>query len=178
MIKQKFHTGDLVTTTWNDPRIGGPEQGIVIGSYADQYGGDSEYSHSTYIVFIKSGGRTSWHDDCQLTLIEHNRTDLLQKWEREMEEIREQQSDLDWVFSHGFEVLEHKYGASIQALANCFGVTNLWGSSGEGVTYYENSLTTLQYACEFLVSGDKQGWLERAKEIEVVIAEWRKGRAK
>lgn len=169
VIKQKFHKGDYVKAVWGGPA----EDAVVIGSYADQYGGYSQHCHSEYTVSTREGGRCSWYSDNQLTLIEHGRLDLLKKWDKEREQDAKQKSDLDWIFSHGSEVLERKYGASIQALANCFGVTNLWGSSGEGITYYENSVTTLQYAYEFLVSGDKQGWLERAKEIEVVIAEWR-----
>jgi len=106
----------------------------------------------------------SWYEESQLTLIEHDRKDLLEKWEREAKEEADEKSDLDWIFSHGKEVLERPHGASVQALANCFGLTNLWGSRGEGIVYYENMARTLSAAAPFLVAGDKAAWLSACQK--------------
>ena len=96
-------------------------------------------------------------------MIERCRGDLLNKWENDIEADRKQRSDLDWIFSHGREVIEQRYGASVQSLANCFGLTDLWGSHGEGYTYYITSLQTIEWASPFLLSGDKDGWLAVCK---------------
>ena len=76
---------------------------------------------------------------------------------------RKQKSDLDWIFANGPAVAEKPHGASIQALAECFGLTNLWGRNGEGITYYSNARGTLELATPYLKAGDKAGWLARCE---------------
>lgn len=163
---QKFHKGDWVrVATELGPHMShftADCEAIVIGSYADQYGGND---HESYTLHINGRGECSWYYGNQLTLIESGRLDKLKQWEDEAEADRQQKSDLDWIFANGEEVLKSPHGASIQALANCFGLTNLWGSRGEGITYYTNSKATLQFASTYLKAGDKAGWLSRCDEI-------------
>jgi hypothetical protein len=137
-------------------------EAIVIGSYADQYGGDN---HNSYTLYLKGGGKTSWYDGEQLTLIEANQTSKLKAWEEEVEAERKQKSDLDWIFSHGDEVLMGPHGATVQALANCFGLTNLWGDRGEGITYSYNTAYTMALAEPYLKNSDKAGWLEACEKF-------------
>jgi len=163
---QKFNRGDWVRVA----KDLGPYmshftadcEAIVIGSYADQYGGSN---HNSYTLHLKGAGQCSWYYGEQLTLIEPGRIDKLQAWEEEQEAERKQKSDLEWIFAHGAEVLAKPHGASIAALAKCFGLTNLWGRNGEGITYYSNAMGTLAAAEPFLATGDKEGWLKRAKEM-------------
>lgn len=129
---------------------------IVIGSYADQYDGDD---HESYTLHLKGRGQSSWYYGHQLTLIESDRNDLLQAWKDEELAEKKQKSDLDWIFANGEDVLKGAHGATIEALAECFGLTNLWGSRGEGITYYTNAMMTLRLAEPFLRVGDKDGWL-------------------
>lgn len=163
---QKFHKGDWVRVAKDlgpcMSHFTADCEAIVIGSYADQYGGAN---HEDYTLHLKGDGQCSWYHGHQLTMIEPGRIDKLQAWEEEQEAERKQKSDLDWIFSHGAEVLEKPHGASIEALAKCFGLTNLWGRNGEGVTYYSNAMGTLAVAEPFLFAGDKDGWLKRAKEL-------------
>jgi len=137
-------------------------EAIVIGSYADQYGGDDITS---YTLHLKGSGRCSWYHEHQLTLIEAGRADKLARWEEAIEAERRQKGDLDWIFSHGPEVSEKPHGASIQALANCFGLTDLWGPNGEGITYYTNAQGTLALAEPFLRTNDKAGWLSHCESL-------------
>jgi hypothetical protein len=163
---QKFHKGDWVRVA----KDLGPSmshftadcEAIVIGSYADQYGGSN---HESFTLHLKDGGECSWYYGSQLTLIESGRIDKLQAWEEEQETERKQKSDLDWIFANGPAVLERSHGASIQALADCFGLTNLWGRRGEGVDYYRNALGTLKLAEPFLKAGDKAGWLAHCESL-------------
>ena len=167
---QKFHKGDLVRIAKDlGPSMGHFEsdcEAIVVGSYAEQYGGSNTNSYS---VFLKGKGHSSWYYEDQLSLIESAMLNKLKEWQDEVDTDRKQKSDLDWVFSHGNDVLHSRYGASIQALANCFGLTNLWGKNGEGFVYYGNALRTLALAEPFLKSGDKDGWLSFCAELRSSI---------
>jgi hypothetical protein len=164
---QKFQKGDWVRVA----KDLGPHmshftadcEAIVIGSYADQYGGKSERNKTQYTLHLKGRGQCSWYEQQQLTLIESGRLDKLQAWEDEAEAECKQKSDLDWIFANGPAVAEKPHGASIQALAECFGLTNLWGRNGEGITYYNNAMGTLGLAAPYLKAGDKAGWLARCE---------------
>ena len=99
-------------------------------------------------------------------MIEANRSELLEQGESDAKAEADMKSDLDWIFSHGKEVLEAPHGSTIAALAECFGLTNLWGSRGEGITYYTNAMKTMAAAEPFLKTGDKEGWLNAATEAK------------
>ena len=79
MDAQKFHMGDRVMVDKAARLFADHDQeAIVIGSYADQYGGASR---NMYTLHIKGdSGSSSWYDEQYLSLIEHDRTDLLRQW--------------------------------------------------------------------------------------------------
>lgn len=175
---QKFKKGDLIriakdldsSLSFSSENLEPPmshfpkdRDAIVIGSYADQYGGCDT---KIYTLFLRGGGKCAWYKERHLTLIESNRLDLLNKWENEIKLERELKSNLDWIFENGKEVSEAPHNASLEALASCFGLTNLWGSQGEGMVYDYNVRNTLSLANSFLISGDKVGWLKFANEIQ------------
>ena len=56
-------------------------EAIVIGSYADKYGGDD---HNNYTLFVKGKGQCSWYDGECLVFLERGRTDMLKQWEDEL----------------------------------------------------------------------------------------------
>ena len=168
---QKFKKGDYVRVA----KDLGPSMGhfpadcdaIVIGSYKDQYGGSDTKS---YTLSLKGNGEYSWYKERQLTLIKRNRLDLLKQWEKEAKEENDLHYDLDWIFSNGETVLHGASEATIRALANCIGVSNLWGSHGEGFVYYQNAMTILSLAKPFLESDDKAGWLAFAENARTSCA--------
>lgn len=166
MSKQKFKRGDLVMIAKDlgpgMSHFASDCEAIVLYSYADEYGGSNT---EDYGLFIKGKGTSAWYYEHQLTLIERRRHDLLDEWQEAKEEETAQKSDLDWIFANGEEVLSKGYGASAQALASCFGLTNLWGRNGEGFVFYQNAMMTFQVARPFLLSGDKEGWLEDCKKM-------------
>lgn len=164
---QKYNKGDHVQVAEDlGPMMSHFESGceaIVIYTYNEKYGGGDIDS---YCIHIKGRGEVSWYHEPQLELIEENRLDLLGQWEEEAKNEADMKSDIDWIFTHGEEVLEGAHGATISALAKCFGLTNLWGSNGEGINYYHNSMATIEMARPFLQAGDKDGWLEHCKTIK------------
>lgn len=181
---QAFHNGDHVKIA-NDYSSGGSfdiksgvaisitsedagKEAIVIASYNDKYGIPD--TGGDYTLFFKGHGEVSWFPEEALTLIRANASDLLNQWMQELCDEINMKSDLDWIFSHGKEVIEHPYGSSVAELAKCFGLTNLWGKNGEGYDYYINSLGTMKMATPFLEAGDKTGWLEYCKKIRIIPA--------
>jgi hypothetical protein len=171
---QDLHRGDHVRIVKQLPssmsHFQADKEAIVVGSYADQYGarGD-EHCESTFTIWIKDHGQVSWYDRQHLELIERGREDLLKEWEAAVEAKRVMMSDLDWIFSHPEEA---RNAASVEALAACFGLTNLWGSHGEGISYYTNAMHTLALAKPFLDARDKAGWLEFCKTLKVTPADF------
>lgn len=137
-------------------------EAIVMYTYNEKFGGGNIDS---YCIHIKGRGQVAWYYEHQLELIEVDRVDLLKQWETEEEKEADMKSNIDWIFSHGKEVLEETHGATIAALAKCFGLMNLWGSSGEGITYYSNARVTINMAKPFLESGDKEGWFRHCKTL-------------
>lgn len=163
---QKYNKGDLVRIS----KDLGPSMShftsdcdaIVMYTYDEKYGGGNVDS---YCLHLKGRGQVSWYFESQLTLIEKNRNDLLKKWEDEENAESEMKGNLDWIFSHGDEVLAGPHFATVATLAKCFGLTNLWGSRGEGITYFLNAMGTLAMAEPFLKAGDKEGWLNHCATL-------------
>jgi len=165
---QKYNKGDHVQVTkdlgQSMSHFQSDCEAIVMYTYSEKYGGDDIDS---YCIHIKGRGQVSWYHEHQLELIEAGRIDLLEQWEKESQYEIDTKSNLDWIFNNGKEVAKTPHGASIQALANCFGLTNLWGSRGEGYAYYSNAMLTMSLATPFLDAGDKESWLNYCKTIEV-----------
>ena len=164
---QKFHSGDLVHVAKDlGPAMShfkADVDAVVIGSYNDQYGGRN--GNDVFTLYIKGRGRSSWYYDYQLTLIERGRHDKIQEWEAEAEVEKTQKSDLNWIFDNGSAVLEAPNSFSIQVLADSAGLESLWGSRGEGITYYTRAMQVLHFAEPFLKNKDKEGWLEACNNI-------------
>jgi hypothetical protein len=170
--RQKFHKGDLVRIAKDlgscMSHFTADCDAIVLGSYRDQFGGSGNDTKS-YSVFLKDEGECSWYEEWQLTLIQPARLDLLKEWETAMEKDREEKSEHEWIFEHGKEVLKEGYSASIETLAGDLGITNMWGSHGEGYVYMSNALAVMAHASRFLKKNDKKGWLKHAKKIREKI---------
>jgi hypothetical protein len=167
LIDQKFTKGDLVRVAKD---LGSSMchfrsdcEAVVIGSYDDQYGGGDTDS---YTLHLKGEGRCSWYHEHQLVLIERGRLDVLSQWEDEKKAEEEVNGNLDWIFQNGKDVLKSAHPSTISTLAKCFGLTNLWGNSGEGFVYYHNAMATLSVAKPFLEAGDQNGWLEYCNNLE------------
>lgn len=165
-MSQKFHKGDHVRVAKDlGPSMSHFEsncEAIVIGSYKDRYGGSGR-NERQFTIHIKDRGQTSWYYEEQLTLIETGRLDLLQQWETEAEAKHKQQSDLDWIFANGAAVIAKPNGSALGALGHILGIDNLWGASGEGITYYYNAMAIMHFATPFLEAGDRTGFEAAAR---------------
>jgi hypothetical protein len=169
---QKFKYGDLVKIT-NDidnymSHFPSGCEAIVLYSYSDKFGG-SGYNKKQYCLYLEDCGEVSWYDEHQLTLIESDKVELLNEWKQHNEQKKKQWANIDWIFSNGKEVLENTTGSSIKTLANNLGITkDLWGSHGEGITYYTNAMKILRCAEPFLLQGNKEKWLEYCVKYRIL----------
>lgn len=164
---QKFHKYDHVQIAKD---LGGgmshfenDTDAVVIGSYADQFGGSDTKS---YTLYVNGHGEISWYEEWQLTLLDKNGKKLLKDWKSAAKIKSDRESDLDWIFQNGLSVLKGASGSSVESLASCLGITNLWGSSGEGYVYYMNAMKVLSLAKPYLEKNDKDGWITFCKEIK------------
>lgn len=105
-------------------------------------------------------------------MLERNCGDLLATWEAEKEAERKQKSDIDWIFEHGPEVIQGAHGASLETLGKGVGITNLWGSHGEGLAYYENAMRIMHVATPFLENKDKAGWLAFCEKVKLPTVDY------
>lgn len=131
----------------------------MISDYAGKEGIVIEGNRSCGI-FIKNHGRVWWFDADRLELISHNKEDLLKEWQEYLDNKAKIESDIDWIFENGKQVLKSCSGATLSTLGKCFGVTNLWGANGEGFVYYGYARHILLIAKPYLLTGDKDGFLK------------------
>lgn len=77
-------------------------------------------------------------------------------------------SDLDWIFKNGPRLVKKGEipGRSIDALWHSYSDKNIWGSNGTGYRLYVNSFFIAEIAKPFLLSQDKQGFLDMCKKLQ------------
>ena len=73
---------------------------------------------------------------------------------------RDNHSDLSWIFAHGREVLEKRYSASVQALGDSLAPKFCVVLRGQPTTTAHNTFCLLYIAFDYLIKGDKAGWLK------------------
>lgn len=161
-MKQKFKNGDLVKIAKNL----GPSRWHFVSdceAIVQKYGGEKNYD-----LYIKGYGSCAWYCEHHLTLIEHERNDLKEQWKLEAKALSDKESNIDYIFKNNNKILKKINSNHVRGLALSMGITNeaLWGSRGEGFTYYENCMRIIEMATPFLEKKDKNGWLEFASNFK------------
>lgn len=145
---------------------------IVLYSSSSKYGKEV-LDDDWYCLWVNGHGQVSWYLPENLTLIEHDRKDLLDKWEADNAERISRESDLDWIFKNGKTFVETMKipGASAETLWHCMvdKSKSMWGSHGEGIDYYLNGLSVFRLAAPFLQTGDKTGWIRFCNEQKTML---------
>lgn len=83
-MPQKYYKGDHVRfNDYVEPCTTGParhmgQEGIILFSSGEEIGKEG----GDYRVYIKDRGPSCWHREKAMDLIEHNRWDLIKKWEK------------------------------------------------------------------------------------------------
>lgn len=147
----KFNVGDLVEVKSED------KCAAIILEFNKCNGG--------YSLFRRYSGVAAWFHSSELAFVEKGREDLLHEWKAEIENTRKIQSDIDWVFANGNEVIGKMYEPSIQRLADMLKIGDLWGKRGEGFVFISNSYKVLLLARKFLEVGDKEGFVSYCESL-------------
>lgn len=125
---------------------------IIIGSYRDQYGGDDIDSWT--VMFCDTGSKCSWYCTSQLTLIGNVGEDGIEAIEMARAKREDTETDFDWIVANWIGIREHPSGATMEKLMQMVGITNPWGSHGEGFVYHANMMATYNLLDPVLSTGD------------------------
>ena len=132
---------------------------IVMGSYASQCGGTLERDHSNYtLMACDDGNELSWYDGSVLTFIEHAGSEAIKAIKQERKDRAARESDMEWIWANWATIREKPPGATMGQLMRQIGITNPWGSHGEGFVYWANAMATFEYLDAVLLSGDREAF--------------------
>lgn len=99
--EQKFKKGNLVHIAKDlgstMSHFENDEDVIIVGSYADQYGGSNTKSYT--VMFPDTGDESSWYEEHQLTLIDEGGEHLFKEAKKNRERISEQNTDINYIVS-------------------------------------------------------------------------------
>ncbi len=166
MSKQKFKRGDVVHIAadlgQSMSHFKKDKDVVIIGSYADQFGGGNTGSYS--VLFIDDGNEVSWYGEHQLTFLRYGGEELIAKVKEEREEREKLESDLSWIVDNWKDLRVGKIartGAWMCKLMSLIGITKPWGNHGEGIDYYSNAKYTMDCLDSVLLTGD----IEKVKQF-------------
>ena len=159
-VKQKFKHGDLVQVADDlGPTMAHFDKGcraIVIGSYADKYGGNNRTS---YTLFIEGGGETSWYEEGQLTLLGHA-PELLETWKEHAEAKERDYADLKWIRGQWEQWKAEKVwppASSILTLFQAIGFKSRFLANGEYYILYSD-FAELFWLLDLLLTKPWEEW--------------------
>ena len=99
--EQKFKRGNLVHIAKNlgsmMSHFDNDKDAIVMGSYADQFGGTDTDSYT--VMFVEDGNECSWYYESQLTLIDEGGEHLIEEANKAKERILKQDTDIKYIVS-------------------------------------------------------------------------------
>lgn len=168
-MAQKFRRGDVVHVAEHQgasrrhfPR---DRDAVVMGSYRDQYGGGPSGEDHYTLMFLDTGGESSWYYDAHLTLIRHGGESEIAGCTEARRQRDAVESDLAWIVASWPRIRERPSGATMDALMQLVGIDNPWGRNGEGFTYYGNMMNTRAALDDVLSIGDMAQVEHRIAEI-------------
>jgi hypothetical protein len=163
---QKFKRGDVVRIADDlgpsmDHFDGKGEAAVVMGSYADEYGGENT---SSYTLMLEDGNEVSWYEEHQLTFIRRDKKEI-QRRTKARDEREEQETSLAWIVANWAQIRNSVPGATMQHLATMAGLGDLWGARGEGMDYFANALAVFRLFDPALSNGDEAAVRELAANL-------------
>lgn len=124
----------------------------------------------SYTVLFFSGGTSSWYWERQLTFLRHGGEELIEQINAEYEDRKKAESDMEWIVTNWNAIRENPPGATMNYLMKRVGITEPWGSQGEGLAYYANAQQTYAALDEALRSGDIAAVERRIAEVSPLRA--------
>lgn len=142
-------------------------EAVIEHSYYEKYGGELRQM-TEFALMFDDGSTSAWYPGCCLTLIdeggEHLLTEITNR--RKVRELHE--TDLQWIVENWKQIRDKVPGATIGKLMSLIGITEPWGSHGEGYVYYSNARYAWQLFDPILSSGDRDKldeFLRKLKEV-------------
>lgn len=168
---QNFHHGDVVKLADEFPACmshfsGAGEEAVVVGSYADQFGGRGGGGEPNYTLMLRTGTTSSWYQESLMTFVRKGGEELMAQWEAEREEREAKYKDIDWILENWQSIAKSTPGVVMETLAKEVGTPSLWGSRGEAFAFYENALILRSLLDEALRTGDKDVFRARCQEVK------------
>lgn len=134
---------------------------VVTGSYSSKYGGEHKGRQEGYtLLFTGSGAEISWFYLQELEFCSHVGDSAIDRINKEREERDKKQGDWDWILTHWDKIKTSPPPGSMRLMMESLGITNPWGSHGEGMAYYGNMIHTLDTLTPVLNKGSKQELME------------------
>lgn len=169
---QKFKRGDIVHVNKELPpymnHFRADFDAIIIGSYADQYGGSDVDSYT--IMEPDTGGTISWYYTSNLSFVREGHDEEIQEIERQRAMREQQESDLVWIVKNWPRIRENPSGFTMCALMKLIGITNPWGRHGEGFVYHGNAMNTHAGLDSALSTGDMAVVEKRIADVKAYLA--------
>ena len=163
-MTQKYTRGDIIklkpSSSWN--RSHPDAEIMILQSYKEQFGGTNTTS---YTCLIRYHDEASWFREGEFELVEQS-PHLEAVWRKEIEEKRKIESSLEWVFDNAEVLSKRGYSQTVlETLGKVIGINDLWGSRGEGLTYYTNAHIILEVATPYLEKGDINGYRKLTESL-------------
>ena len=175
-MAQKYHRGDVVFvgTMSDEEGMGhfpGDQEAIVMGSYADQYGGGPSCEDHYTLLFTGSGGESSWYYDHHLTFIRHGGESEIEAVHAKRAGQDAHDANLDWIVSNWNSIRERPPMASLFALAALSGYSpdDLWGKHGEGIDLWSNTTQIHRAFDPVLLGGDIEAVKAFAPTVKIKL---------
>jgi len=163
---QKFHRGDVVHVAKNlgeeMSHFKNDFDGVVIGSYVDQYGGEGRGYPAYTVMTLDTGNEISWYCEDQLSFLRHGGEALIQEIKGRREAMEAEQAKLEWIIANWPKVST----VSLQTLGTAIGFGDLWGDHGEGIALYENSMRIMHLFDAAMKSGSLEQVKARIGELK------------
>lgn len=167
MHLQKFQRGDVVRIAKDlgssMAHFENDQDAIVMGSYADQYGGDNVDDWT--VMLSRTGGETSWYHTRQLALLWHGGESEIQRVKFERSKREATQKDINWIVANWLTIRETPPAAIMARLMELIGITNPSGFHGEGLVYYSNMMATYNLLDPILSTGDIEQFNDFLKHL-------------
>jgi hypothetical protein len=165
VVDQKFRRGDVVHIAKDlgsyMSHFDNDQDAVVMYSYAEKYGGSDV--DSWCLLFCETGGEVSWYHTHQLTFLRHGGQEEIDRIKNAKDVREAKETDLAWIVSNWKTIRNKVPGPTMGELMRRVGITNPWGSRGEGITWYCNAMATMELLDPILSA-------QTLEEIEALFA--------
>lgn len=120
-------TSDRGVVDISPERIG--QEAVIIGSYADQFGGNDHKQYS--IMFLENGSKVSWFNEKDLEFLEEGGENLIEQGQAKRDSIKKENTDLTSIVTNWATKKEQQHSDTILYLFDKIGFTSSFLKHGE-----------------------------------------------